>query len=234
MLRRRVLTVIGMVGLVSFGLGCGIAVDRVQAARERAAVLEPYRDALQQRNRQLMAIELQTHGRHEAFQREWRQRLERVHEAVVLGDSRTAVAAWREAYAAAMRGGQWRDLIEVGEAALWVGDVAEFAETAPGAARKSYLTALYRAQAQRSVDGVLQAAEGFAALGDRAAVQNCLVMATRLAEDDPQAQASIRAFSDRFTAGDAQRRVSSSLKRAATIPSSPGSRLNGSTATSSK
>jgi hypothetical protein len=134
MLRRRLLTVIGMVGLVSFGLGCGIA------------------------------IELQTHGRHEAFQREWRQRLERVHEAVVLGDTRTAVAAWREAYAAAMRGGQWRDLIEVGEAALWVGDVAEFAETAPGAARKSYLTALYRAQAQRSVAGVLQAAEGFAAM----------------------------------------------------------------------
>jgi hypothetical protein len=80
----------------------------------------------------------------------------------------------------------------------------------------------------------LQAAEGFAALGDHAAVQNCLVMATRLADDDPQAQASIRAFSDRFTAGDDQRRVSSSLKRAATIPSSPGSRLNGSTATSSK
>jgi hypothetical protein len=114
MLHRRVLTVIGMVGLVSFGLGCGIAVDRVQAARERAAMLEPYRDALQQRNRQLMAIELQTHGRHEAFEREWRQRLERVHEAVVLGDTRTAVAAWREAYGAEMRGGQWRDLIEGG------------------------------------------------------------------------------------------------------------------------
>ena len=234
MLRTRFLTVIGVLGLVSFGLGCGVAVDRVQAARERAAVLEPYREALQQRNRQLMAIELQTRGRHEAFQREWRQRLERVHEAVVLGDTRTAVAAWREAYAAAMRGGQWRDLIEVGEAALRVGDVPEFAETAPGAARKSYLTALYRAQAQRSVDGVLQAAEGFAALGDRAAVENCLVMAVRVADDDPEAQANIRAFRDRFTAGDAQRRVSSSLKRAATIPSSPGSKLKGSTATSSK
>src|SRR2546426_3826088 len=108
MLRRRVLTVIGMVGLVSFGLGCGIAVDRVQAARERATVLEPYRDALEQRNRQLMAIELQTHGRHEAFQREWRQRLERVHEAGVLGDSRTAVAAWRGGHPAAERGGPGR------------------------------------------------------------------------------------------------------------------------------
>ena len=131
-----------------------------------------------------------------------------------------------------MRGGQWRDLIEVGEAALRVGDVPEFTETAPGAARKSYLTALYRAQAQRSVDGVLQAAEGFAALGDRAAVENCLVMANRLADDDAEAQASIRAFNERF--GDAQRRVSSSLSRAATTVSSPGSKLNGSTASSSK
>src|SRR5882672_7910807 len=80
MLRRRVDATLGMfglvsLGLVSFGLVCGIAVDRVQAAHERAAVLKPYQESLQQRNRQLMAIELQTHGRHEAFQREWRQRL---------------------------------------------------------------------------------------------------------------------------------------------------------------
>src|SRR2546426_10135052 len=109
MLRRRVLTVIGMVGLVSFGLGCGIAVDRVQAARERATVLEPYRDALEQRNRQLMAIELQTHGRHEAFQREWRQRLERGPGGGVPGGTRTAGAARRGAHAAPVRGGHGPD-----------------------------------------------------------------------------------------------------------------------------
>ena len=150
MLRRRILMVVGVFGLVSFGLGCGIAVDRVQAARQRTAGFASYREALEERNRRLMAIELQTHGRHEAFQREWQARLDRIQEAVVLGDTRTAVAAWREAYGAAMRGGLWRDLIEVGDAALRVGDVPEFADTAAGAARKSYLTALYRAQAQRS------------------------------------------------------------------------------------
>src|SRR2546426_9548524 len=127
MLRRRVLTVIGMVGLVSFGLGCGIAVDRVQAAREWAAVLEPYRDALQQRNRQLMAIELQTHGRHEAFQREWRQRLERGHEAVVPGDTRTAAAARREGHAGAEGGGQRRRPVERGGGGAGGGGVRELA-----------------------------------------------------------------------------------------------------------
>jgi hypothetical protein len=197
MLRRRILMLVGVLGLVSFGLGCGIAVDRVQAARQRAAGLEPYRQALEERNRRLMAIELQTHGRHQAFQREWQERLDRVQEAVVLGDTRTAVAAWREAYGAAMRGGLWRDLVEVGDAALRVGDVPEFPGTAAGAARKSYLTALYRAQAQRSVEGVLRAAEGFAALGDAGAVQNCVVMAGRLA-DDPDGRARVSSFAQRF------------------------------------
>ena len=140
MLRRPVDATVGVLGLVSlgplfFGLLCGIAVDRVQAAHERAAVLEPYKEGLQARNRQLMAIELQTHGRHEAFQREWRQRLDRIGEAVTLGDSRTAMAVWREGYAAAMQRGQWRDLIDIGDAALRIGDIADFAETAPGAAR---------------------------------------------------------------------------------------------------
>ena len=153
MLRRPVDATVGVLGLVSlgplfFGLLCGIAVDRVQAAHERAAVLEPYKESLQARNRQLMAIELQTHGRHEAFQREWRQRLDRIGEAVTLGDTRTAMAVWREGYAAAMQKGQWRDLIDIGDAALRIGDIADFAETAPGAARRSYLTALHRAQSQ--------------------------------------------------------------------------------------
>jgi len=210
MLRRRVDATVGVLSLVSlgpllFGLLCGIAVDRVQAAHERAAVLGPYRDSLQARNRQLMAIELQTHGRHEAFQREWRQRLDRIGEAVTLGDTRTAVAVWREGYAAAMQRGQWRDLIDIGDAALRIGDIADFAETAAGAARRSYLTALYRAQSQGSLDGILQVAEGFAGLGDTAALQNCIVIARRVADGDPEAQSRVVSFAERFTVATAGR-----------------------------
>jgi len=205
MLRRPVDATVGVLGLVSlgplfFGLLCGIAVDRVQAAHERAAVLEPYKEGLQARNRQLMAIELQTHGRHEAFQREWRQRLDRIGEAVTLGDTRTAMAVWREGYAAAMQRGQWRDLIDIGDAALRIGDIADFAETAPGAARRSYLTALHRAQSQGSVDGILQVAAGFAGLGDTAALQNCVDIARQVADGDPEAQSRVVSFAERFTA----------------------------------
>ena len=201
--RRRVIAIAAVFGLVAFGFVSGVAVDRVQAGRARTNVLKSYEEALRQRNRQFMAIELRTLGRHEAFQREWRQRLERIDEAVVLGDTRTAVAVWREAYGAAMRSGHWRDLIDVGDAAIGIGDVQDFAETAAGAARKSFLTALYRAQAQQAVDGVLRAAEGFASLGDRAAVQSCVAIAYRVAATDAAARAQVSAFAERFAAADA-------------------------------
>ena len=46
---------------------------------------------------------------------------------------------------------------------------------------------------------MLRAAEGFAALGDAGAVQNCVVMAGRLA-DDPDGRARVQAFAERFSA----------------------------------
>src|SRR5262249_28029687 len=150
--RRLVIAAAAAMGFVAFGFVSGVAVDRVHASRARAGAPSSNAEVLQQRNRHLMAIELRTLGRHQAFQREWQQRIERIDEAVILGDTKGAVAIWREAYAAAMRSGHWRDLMAVGDAAIGIGDVAEFAETAAGAARKSYLTALYRAQAQRATD----------------------------------------------------------------------------------
>jgi len=62
---------------------------------------------------------------------------------------------------------------------------------APGAARRSYLTALHRAQAPRSLEGVLRVAEDFAALGDAAAVQSCMVMAGRRRFEEPGASAGL-------------------------------------------
>src|SRR5262245_2367319 len=144
--RRRVTAAAAVFGLVTLGFVSGVAVDRVHAGRARAKVLQPQEVALQQRNRQLMAIELRTSGRHLAFRREWQERLERIADAVIVGDPKAAVALWREAYSAAIRSGSWSDLIDIGEAAIGVGDVEDFAETAAGAARRSFLTALYRAQ----------------------------------------------------------------------------------------
>jgi hypothetical protein len=195
--RRSTMVTIGAAGFLMLGIVCGIAADRAMADRRRDAVLEPYQDALRERNRHVMAVALRTHGRHEVFQRAWAAQLARIDEAVFVGDARGAVAAWRDAYSAAMRSGRWRDLVEVGAAAVRVGDVPEFRETPYAAARRSYLTALLRAQAERSVDGVLRVAEGFEELGDRLVVEHCLAMAYTMAEGHPEARAEVVTFATR-------------------------------------
>ena len=103
--RRRVF-VVTAVGLMVAAVG-------LVFAGARTPVRETDPDALQQRNRQLTAIEPRTAGRHEAFQRQWQAQLDRIDEAVLVGDTRGAVKMWREAYVDAMRHGQWRDVMDV-------------------------------------------------------------------------------------------------------------------------
>ena len=66
------------------------------------------------------------------------------------------------------------------EVLLRLGDEARRRGDAP-AARRAYLVALFRARGERSLAGVVEAAEGFAALGDDAVVQQALAMAEPLA-----------------------------------------------------
>jgi hypothetical protein len=68
------------------------------------------------------------------------------------------------------------------EAVLRIGDEARARGDAP-AARRAYLTALFRARGERALVGVLGAAEGFKALGDREAVEYALRIATSLGAD---------------------------------------------------
>jgi hypothetical protein len=171
------LGIVGSVALIAFGGVSGMAIDRMRYDAHRAAVMRPYEDALQQRRQQLMSVELQNAGRHPAFERAWRRTLARIDESVRLGDTAAAASAWRDAYGDAVRSGHWQQLAEVGDAALQIGDAPEFAPGAQAAARKSYLSALHRARAERSVDGVLRIARSFAALGDQAVADHCLEIA---------------------------------------------------------
>ena len=66
------------------------------------------------------------------------------------------------------------------EVLLRLGDEARRRGDAP-AARRAYLVALFRARGEGSLTGVVEAAEGFAALGDDAVVQQALAMAEPLA-----------------------------------------------------
>jgi hypothetical protein len=122
--------------------------------------------------------------------RGWTTMVARVDEALADGDRAAALSWWREAQAAALRSGQWEGMVEVGDAARRLGEAHH--------ARRAYLTALFRARRQHSLDGVLAAAAGFGALGDREVLAQALRIAERQAGTDPRAQARVRRTAQRW------------------------------------
>ena len=89
----------------------------------------------------------------------------------------------------------WPVLVQTADEALTRGDLP--------AARRAYLGAMFRAQGERSIVGILQAAEGFKGLGDRDVVEQALRMAAALGPDDGQGAARVQARRDRLHATDA-------------------------------
>ena len=121
-------------------------------------------------------------------------------EAIARGDVMSAAAARHEAYRSAVAGRTWQGYLAAGDAALRLGDATRGRAAAAPDARKLYVAALFRARSQHSLDGVLQATEAFARLGDSDAVAQGLSIARDLAGSDPAAQARVRRSADRSTA----------------------------------
>jgi hypothetical protein len=121
----------------------------------------------------------------------WEQDIERVDAALASHDLRTAREVVRDAYAAAVSSRRWEPLLRVGDAQWRVEEASGFATLGVASARANYLWALFRARDQRSLDGVLQAADAFSRLGDASVVRQALVVARDLAGRDPAAHARI-------------------------------------------
>lgn len=132
----------------------------------------------------------------------WRAQLKKVDAALANNDVSAAELPWRETYAAALKSRHWEGMVAVGDACWQVGDAGGFHHAARAKARQSYLTALFRARGEGSVDGVLRVAERFAELGDRDVVEQCIRVAWTVAAQakDPLAQQSVRAFTERWEA----------------------------------
>jgi hypothetical protein len=129
----------------------------------------------------------------------WTKPLERAEAAQARGDAATASAAWREAHAAAMRSAGWEGMLAVGDAAQRQGLMAGARGEVLARARQAYLTALFRARQEHSLDGVLQAAIAFGELGDRDVLAQALRIAEQQAGRDPLARARVRGVADRWT-----------------------------------
>jgi hypothetical protein len=116
-----------------------------------------------------------------------------------LAGGRISLAAfeWSNAYAVAVAGREWRDLVAVGDAALAIGDAAGTRVGWTAKARDCYRSALYRARAEESLDGALAATQALAGLGDPDGVAHAIAVARALAAD-PASQARVQDVASRL------------------------------------
>ena len=111
--------------------------------------------------------------------------------ALASGDLVSATTSRHRANLAALGNRSWEGFLAVGDAALRLGVASGDRRAMELEARRAYLSALSRARAQRSLDGVLRATESFAHLGDRDVVERGLRIAHDLAGSDGDAQARV-------------------------------------------
>jgi hypothetical protein len=133
----------------------------------------------------------------------WIAQLQRMDVALARGDVSAAVQARRDAYSAALKSRRWDGMLAVGDASVRLAEVPSERAAMLAEARYAYLSALFRARSERSLDGVLRAAEAFAALGDRDAARQALVMARAMTAGTQQAEIAerIRAIRERLEGG---------------------------------
>jgi hypothetical protein len=92
-------------------------------------------------------------------------------------------------------------MLDAGDFAVRIGDTGGLRGPAAARARGSYLTALFRARRDGSIDGVLRAAEAFAAVGDTDIADQALRVAERLiANGDAAARERYRQTAERLRA----------------------------------
>jgi hypothetical protein len=137
-----------------------------------------------------------------AVEAPWEAPVRALDAALERGDTNAANRAWHEGYGAALASGRWEGFLAVGDAVRRLSDAAGTRAAGETRARSLYLTALFRARNQSSVDGVLRAAEAFDGLGDREVVEQCLYIARVLAarSGDAQADGRIGAFMGQLAA----------------------------------
>lgn len=111
----------------------------------------------------------------------WTTHIQAMDQALTSNDPGESVRAWRQAYSAALSHPGWLGLLTVAAASLRLAAFPGLARDAVARARETYWIAFFRARQQRSLNGVLHAAEAFGMLGDRSTVEQCMRVAEGLA-----------------------------------------------------
>ncbi len=128
----------------------------------------------------------------------WTSPLNQAYAALERGDAVAAMSAWREAHAAALRSGRWEGMLAVGDASRRLAETGGDRRDGLAWARQAYVTALFRARREHSLDGLLRAAVAFGELGDRDVLAQALRIAEQQAGRDPLSRARVRTVADRW------------------------------------
>lgn len=189
--------------LLSLGFVGGIAAERIRFDYQRTAALKPSDEAVGRWDIDVSEAAQKTPDSVNPAPSPWAVHIQRVDHALARKDVSAAEQAWREAYGAALRSRTWEGMIEVGDAMLRIGGVVGSPQAPTAKARQLYLVALFRARGQGSLEGVLRAAEAFAALGDREMVYQGIRIAEGLTAQgsNEDARARLRTLAERVTSG---------------------------------
>lgn len=130
----------------------------------------------------------------------WTAHIQRLDRALAVKNVSDAEGAWHDAYLAALASRRWEGMVEVGDAALRIGETAKGRKAVEPKARSMYLSALFRARRQNSLDGVLRTGEAFAALGDYQVAEQCAHIAEQLTDrtQTSHGRERVTAFRDRL------------------------------------
>ena len=129
----------------------------------------------------------------------WAPAIQQVDSALARKEFSAALRAANDAYTLALATTRWDGMVCAGDLYRRIGDATGLRRSFESKAREAYQKAFFRARQQASVEGILRATEGYAALGDTQMVGLGLRVAERLAARDPEAQADIRTFRARFS-----------------------------------
>ena len=110
----------------------------------------------------------------------WTGHIQAMDQALADGDPGDSIRAWRQAYSTALGHPGWLGLLVVATASLRLAAFPSLARNAQERAREGYWLVFFRARQQRSLEGVLRAADAFAELGDLTTAEQCRRVAEAL------------------------------------------------------
>ena len=129
----------------------------------------------------------------------WAPAIQQVDGALARKEYSAALRAANDVYTLALGTTRWDGMVCAGDLYRRIGEATGLRRSFESKAREAYQKAFFRARQQASVEGILRATEGYAALGDTQMVGLGLRVAERLAARDPEAQADIRTFRARLS-----------------------------------